>query len=155
MRFLIPLLVIAVSSCSSHSATTAPPKMSSTPPVATVASAIEAKAAFDSAEALTRMLERRWPVAAIQAYSELEKEYDPEVPDVANFDGFWKGTLYPGVDTGFDKIAWYATTLNGRVQQFTLGGWRGQYFAVLEVGSEETVQRPPNLSPGEIHQLWF
>ena len=120
-----------------------------------VASATEAKAAFDSPEALTQMLERRWPVAAIQAYADAGKRYDPKQQDVVRFEGFWKGILYPGLSTGFDKIAWYVTTHNGRAQRFTLGGWRGQDFLMFEVGSEVTVQRPPNLSPGQIEEFWY
>jgi hypothetical protein len=110
-------------------------------------SASEAKAAFDSPDALTKMLEQRWPVPAIKDFCISERRHDDRYQNLVAFGVVWEGRLHQNAASGFDKIAWYATTKDGRAEQFSLGVSRGADFWLLEIGSEQTVQRPPNFSP--------
>lgn len=112
-----------------------------------VLSSAEAKVAFDSPEALTRALERRWPLAAIRSYCIPERRHNPTFQDLVAFSPIWEGVLYPSVATGFDKIAWYASTKKGRADQYSLGVYRGKDFWLLEIGSEATLTAPAHYSP--------
>jgi hypothetical protein len=66
----------------------------------------------------------------------------------------WKGRLYPDKQTGFDKISWYATVRNGRVLEYSLEVYRGADCWLLEIGSPETVRKPPNVTP-DASEPWF
>jgi hypothetical protein len=94
------------------------------PSPAVVISAAEAKVAFDSADALTKALERRWPLSGIRISCISERRHNDASQNLVAFSPVWNGILYSGVATGFDKIAWYASTRNGRVDQYSLGASR-------------------------------
>src|SRR5919109_1237837 len=81
----------------------------------------EAKVAFDSPDALTKALERRWPLMAIHVYCIPERRHNNAFQNLVAYSPRWDGALYSGVDTGFEKIAWYATTKNRRADQYSLG----------------------------------
>ena len=110
-------------------------------------SVAEAKVAFDSSDALTKALERRWPLAAIQVYCIPERRHNNAYQNLVAYSPRWDGTLYSGVATGFDKIAWYSTTKNRRADEYSLGVYRGNDFWLLEIGDEQTLQTPPDYSP--------
>jgi hypothetical protein len=110
-------------------------------------SATTAKIAFDSPEGMTKMLEERWHLAAIREFCIPERRHDNSCQNLVAYGQVWRGNLYVNESTGFDQIAWYATTNHGRAEQFSLGVSRGQDFWLLEGGSEQTVQRAPNFSP--------
>ena len=112
-----------------------------------VLSAAEVKVAFDSSDGLTKALERRWPLAAIRTYCIPERRHNPAYQNLVAESPVWKGVLYSGESTGFDKIAWYATTRKGRVYEYSLGVNRRNDFWLLEIGDEQTLQAPPNYSP--------
>ena len=141
------LLVCLLVGCRAETAPTSPTTSRPTPPVAMGISASEAKTAFDSPQALTEMLEKRWPIAAIQEFCIPERRHDNRYQNLVALGVVWEGNLHQNASSGFDKIAWYATTQEGRSEKFSLGIWRGADFWVLEGGSEQTVQRPPNFSP--------
>jgi len=124
------------------------------PAVAVAVSAADAKIAFDSPDALTTMLERRWPVSAIQIYCIPERRHNNAYQNLVAFSPRWEGVLHSGVATGFDKIAWYASTMNGRADKYSLGVYRGEDYWLLEGGSEEGVQEPPEYSP-DPSKPWF
>ena len=117
-----------------------------------IVSAAEAKVAFDSADSLTKALERRWPLAAIRTYCIPERRHNDGSQNLVAFSPVWKGILYSGVATGFDRIAWYASTRNGRVDQYSLGAYRGNDFWLLEIGDENTLQSAPEYSPNPSNQ---
>ena len=117
-------------------------------PITPVAlSAAEAKVASDSASGLTQALERRWPLAAIRMFCIPERRHNPAYQNLVAESPVWKGVLYSGESTGFDKIAWYANVKKGRVDQYSLGVYRGKDFWLLDGGDEQTLQSPPNYSP--------
>jgi hypothetical protein len=148
-RYLVSILFVTclLSSCWKDSSLTVAPRANPTPLAPTAVSAADAKAGFDSSEALNKLLERRWPVTAIQAYCTPERRHNESYQNLVALGVVWKGTLHRDIETGFDKIAWYATTIDGRAQEFSLGVDRGKDFWLLEIGSEETMQEPPNFSP--------
>ena len=119
-----------------------------TPPLnLAVLSAAEVKVAFDSSDGLTKALERRWPLAAIRTYCIPERRHNPAYQNLVAESPVWKGVLYSGESTGFDKIAWYATTRKGRVYEYSLSVDRRNDSWLLEIGDEQTLQAPPNYSP--------
>src|SRR5262245_45360839 len=150
----ICVLICLVAGCAKHSETaqiaTASP--SATPMV--VLSAEEAKAAFDAPTALTKALERRWPLGAIRTYCIAERRHNPAYQNLVAFSPVWKGLLFSGQSTGFDKIAWYASTKEGRADQYSLGVFHGNDFWLLEIGDERTVQASPDYSP-DPNGKWF
>jgi hypothetical protein len=106
---------------------------------------------------MTKFLEQRWPLAAIQAFCIPERRHNNGYQNlVAGFDGpvVWHGSLYLGVATGFDKIAWYANTKDGRATKFSLGVERGKDFWLLEIGAEESMKKPPDYLP-DPNKPWF
>jgi hypothetical protein len=110
-------------------------------------SAAEAKTAFDSSAGLTTALERRWPLVAVRTYCIPERRHNPAYQNLVAESPVWKGVLYSGQSTGFDKITWYANTKMGRVKTYSLEVYRGNDFWSLEIGDENTLQRPPDYSP--------
>jgi hypothetical protein len=118
-----------------------------TPPMEVGLSASEAKKAFDSPQALTAMLEKRWPVAAIQQFCIPERRHDNGYQNLVAMGVVWEGKLYENVATGFDEIRWYATTVDGRADLYSLGVKRGSDFWLLEIESEKTVQLAPQFTP--------
>ncbi|HKP48171.1 MAG TPA: hypothetical protein VJT50_16340 [Pyrinomonadaceae bacterium] len=112
-----------------------------------ILSATEAKGALASPEALTKALERRWPIAAIQTYCIPERRHNNSFQNLVAYGMIWKGTLHAGVNTGFDKVSWYATTTEGHVQDYSLEAYRGTDFWLLEIGDEGTLQASPHYSP--------
>jgi hypothetical protein len=138
-----------LSGCHKDSSLPTPPAVPATP-TATPAPAIDAKTAFGSPEAMTTFLEQRWTLEAIKGFCILERRHNNRYQNlVAGADDpvVWHGSLYSGTATGFDKIAWYANTENGRATKFSLGVERGEDFWLLEIGSEESVKRRPAYLP--------
>ena len=120
-----------------------------------VASATEAKDAFSSPEALTKLLERRWPISAINTFCIPEwRHNDARQNLVADTKVVWKGTLHPNVKTGYDRIEWYATTEKGRAKQYSLNVSRGDDFWHLEGGDQQTVQHASKIAPNP-RNPWF
>jgi len=153
--FILSLLVSCLlSGCRKQSSHTVTPESSPTPPVASSIAAVDAKVGFDSPEALTKMLERRWPVAAIREFCIAERRHNDAYQNLVAYGVVWRGNLYQGVVTGFDKISWYATTKEGRADQYSLGAYRGKDYWLLEIGSEEGVEKPPQFSPDST-KPWF
>jgi hypothetical protein len=106
---------------------------------------------------MTTFLEQRWPLAAIKAFCVPERRHNNSYQNlVRGFDGsvVWEGTLHQSIPTGFDKIAWYANTKDGRATMFSLGVKRGEDFWQLEGGSEESVKTPPDYLP-DPEKPWF
>ena len=149
VRYFIFILLVSclLGGCRRQSSHPVTPESSPTPPVASSVSAVDAKAGFDSPEALTKLLERRWPVAAIQEFCIPERRHNDAYQNLVSYGVVWKGNLHQGVPTGFDKIAWYATTKEGRADQYSLEAYRGKDFWLLEIASEEGVEKPPQFSP--------
>ena len=111
-----------------------------------VASADEAKRAFDSVDALTKALERRWPVTAIQTFCIPARRHNNAFQNLVAFSR-WEGVLHAGIATGFDKVTWYASTNNGRADKYSIGVHRGTDFWLLEIGNEQTLQEFPHYEP--------
>jgi hypothetical protein len=149
MHYLISLILLGclLGGCRQHSSQTVTPKASPLAPVASAVSAADAKVGFDSPEGLTKLLERRWPIAAINEYCIPERRHNDAYQNLVAFGIVWKGEIHQGVATGFDKIDWYATTKNGRADQYSLGAHRGKDYWLIELGWEGGMQKPPDFSP--------
>ncbi len=123
----------------------------SAPPVSEpqpVISATEAKKALESKEELSRALERRWPVSAIKEFCTPERRHDPEWQNLVPDSGVeWEEDLYPNSETGFDKIFWYANVEHGRATMYSLNARRGHDTWLLEIGDEELIRKPPDVTP--------
>lgn len=120
-----------------------------------VASAADANMAFASQDALNLLLERRWPISAINTFCIPERRHNDSWQNlVTDTNVVWEGTLHPNEKTGFDRIYWYATTENGRAKEYSLNASRGEDGWNLEIGNEQTVQKPPKVSP-DPHKPWF
>ncbi len=118
-------------------------------------SAAEAKIAFGSPEGLTKLLERRWPISAIETFCIPERRHNEAYQNlVADTKVVWHGTLHANVKSQFDKIDWYATTENGQAKEYSLNVTRGHNGWHLEGGNEQTVQHPPKVAPNP-HEPWF
>jgi len=110
---------------------------------------------FDSPEGVTRLLEQRWSLADIRSFCIPARRPNPMSQNlVVDSPEVWKGRLYPDKQTGFDKISWYATVRNGRVLEYSLEVYRGADCWLLEIGSPETVRKPPNVTP-DASEPWF
>ena len=59
----------------------------------------------------------------------------------------WKGRLYQSEETGFDRIGWYANIEQGQVHLYSLEAQRGRSFWSLEIGSPESLRKPPMVAP--------
>jgi len=149
MHCLISLILLSclLGGCRQHTSQTITPKASPTLPVASAVSPAEAKVGFDSPQGLTKLLERRWPIAAIKEYCISERRHNNAYQNLVAYGVVWRGEIHQGVATGFDRIAWYATTRNGRAEQYSLGAYREKDFWLLEIGWEEGVQKSPDFSP--------
>lgn len=152
---LISFAICLVVGCSNHSQPAQIASATPTPITPVAISTVEARAAFDSSDGLTTALERRWPLAAIRTYCIPERRHNPGYQNLVADSPVWKGILYPGESTGFDKIAWYATTKKRRVSAYSLGVYRGNDFWLLEIGDEHTLQSPPNYSPDPIEDRFI
>ena len=115
----------------------------------------DATPGFDSPEGVTRLLEERWSLDDIRAFCIPERRHNPFYQNlVAIADEIWKGKLYMNEETGFDKIWWYATVNDGKLDAYSLGVSRGLDYWSLEGGSPETVHIPPNVTP-DPSDRWF
>jgi hypothetical protein len=156
MRHLISILFVlcVLGGCRSYSSRTLSPNATRPQSTPAAVSADDAKVAFDSPEALTKLLERRWPVAAIQTYCIPERRHNNAYQNLVAYSPRWEGILYRDTSTGFDRITWYASTKHGRADEYSLEAYRGKDFWLLEICSEESIQKPPNYSP-DPHEPWF
>jgi hypothetical protein len=144
---LISFALCLVVACGKHTQTVQIATATPTPITPVAVSAEEAKIAFNSSRGLTKALERRWPLAAIRVFCIPERRHNPAYQNLVAESPVWKGVLYSGESTGFDKIAWYANIKKGRVDQYSLGVYRGKDFWLLDGGDEQTLQSPPDYSP--------
>ena len=156
MRFLLTIIIstFLLNSCHQDAKPMAQSTATPTPLVARGVTPAEAKAAFDSAQALTSLREQRWPIAAIQGFCLPERRHNNRYQNLVAFAPRWEGTLHNDVATDFDKMFWYATVKDGRADQFSLGVRRGKDFWLLEGGDEHSLQRPPEFSPDSTKD-WF
>jgi len=107
-----------------------------------------AKPGFNSPEEVTALLEKRWPLEDIRKFAIPERRHNDGWQNlVADTPEIWAGRLYCDKTAGFDSIEWYATTENGRVKEYSLDAIRGKDFWLLEIGSQASVQKPPDIEP--------
>jgi hypothetical protein len=145
--FLGLLIMLLLAGCRTETVPQLPAQYSPTPPTPVGLMPGDAKKAFDSPEGLSAMLEKRWPLYAIQRFCIPDRRHDNMFQNLVAYGVVWEGTLYNGQQTGFEKIAWYATTKEGRADIYSLGATRGDDFWLLEINSEEYVKYPPHYEP--------
>jgi hypothetical protein len=111
-----------------------------------------AKPGFNSPEQVTALLEKRWPLDDIRKFAIPERRHNDEYQNlVPSGQQIWGGRLYCDQATGFDSIEWYANVKNGpsenSLREFSLGAIRGHDYWLLEMGSPDSVQKPPDIEP--------
>lgn len=97
---------------------------------------------WDSPEGVTALLEKRWPLAAIQAACTAQTANPDGQALVLDEEEAWKGRLYEDRQTGFGRISWYAAVRHGRVVTCFLSVYRGKDYWNLEGLGPDTVQIP-------------
>ena len=147
------ILVCVVVGCEKQSHRQAT-SITPTPTREPVASAAEAKVAVGSPDALTKALERRWPLSAIRTFCIPERRHNNGYQNLVAYSPRWDGVLYSGELTGFDEITWYASVKEGRADKYSLNVHRGNDYWLLEIGSESTLQAQPHYDP-DPGQRWF
>jgi hypothetical protein len=102
------------------------------------------KPAITSPASLTQILEKRWPLDAIKQFCIPERRTNPLIQNlVMDAEKTWKGTLYEGDKTKFDKISWYGTVRDEKLVEYSLKVQRGNNYWLLEIGSEEALAKAP------------
>jgi hypothetical protein len=92
-------------------------------------------------------LEQRWSLADIRTFCIPERRHNPAYQNLVAMNEVWKGRLYEGVDTGFDRIGWYANIEQGQIHLYSLEVQRGRSYWLLEIGSPESLRAPPRVAP--------
>jgi hypothetical protein len=107
-----------------------------------------AKPGFNSPEAVTALLEKRWSLADVRKFAIPERRHNNKYQNlVLDTPEAWAGRVYCDKATGFDSIEWYATVENGRATEYSLQAIRGKDFWLLEIGSPASVRKPPHVEP--------
>ena len=102
---------------------------------------------IESSEAMTRLLEQRWPPAAITTFCIPERRWRETYQNLVAHGEVWQGNLHVGVATGFDRIGWYGTVVQGRIKEYSLNVDRGRDHWVLEMGTLESLREPAIVAP--------
>ena len=115
-----------------------------------------------SPSALTAILEKRWPLPNIRTFCIPKRRHWNGCQNLVL--GFhrpgckrgeaWRGSLYQGIETGFDSIEWYGDACDGTAERYSLGVRRGHDFWLLEIQSIDRLNVPPVVAP-PTHQLCF
>ena len=115
-----------------------------------------------SPEELTAALERRWTIENIRSFCIPSRRHWNGCQNLVT--GFhkgpcqvaavWHGELFKGVETGFDRIAWYSDACDGVAETYSLGCTRGRDFWLLEIASPASFGTKPNVTPSP-KQLCF
>ena len=100
-----------------------------------------------SPEGFNRLLEKRWSLADIRTFCIPEQRHNPAWQNLVAMGEVWKGRLYDGMNTDFDRIGWYGNVENGQIDKYSLEVQRGRNFWLLEIGSPESLRAPPNIAP--------
>ena len=94
-----------------------------------------------TAQEVTQLLERRWSVKAIVDFCTPARRWNPINQNlVPDGDKLWKGSLYDGMQSSFDKIDWYAGVKKNEIE-YSLNAWRGNEHWCLEMGNEKTLRQ--------------
>lgn len=89
------------------------------------------------------LLEKRWPLEVIQQFCTSKNRWDRLNQNlVLDGERSWKGELYRGKKTGFDRIWWYAT-IEGKRIAYSLNVTRGDDAWNLEIGGNKSLRSPP------------
>ena len=106
--------------------------------------------------ALAAALERRWPLENIARFCSPERRWwpgcqnlvaSPMCTDSQEKGEVWKGDLFKGAETGFDRIWWYATVCGNRIQAYSLNAKRGEDNWGIEIGTLDTLTVQPQVEP--------
>jgi len=107
-----------------------------------------AKPGFNSREEFTAFLEKRWPLADVRKFAIPERRHNDAYQNLVPYTPeIWAGGLYCDKTTGFDSIEWYAGIEKGSVKEYSLNAIRGKDSWLLEIGSPDSTQNPPNVEP--------
>lgn len=111
---------------------------------------------FESPEGLTRMLEERWSLEDIHAFCIPERRHNfYKQLLVTTAPNWWEGELYRNAETGFDQISWWADVKDGRAFVYCLEVRRGEDNWALEIGTPESVLKPPVVTPDPSADRFF
>jgi hypothetical protein len=91
-------------------------------------------------------LEARWELGMIKAYCNSTPPTPTSVQNLVSLGETWHGTLYEGKASGFDRIWWYASTQNGKLEAYSLNAAKGSKYWNIETGNPQWLYLAPVLS---------
>jgi hypothetical protein len=96
-----------------------------------------------SAAQLKFALESRFQLRMIQAYCDVTAPTPESVQNLVALGESWHGVMYQGTNTGFDQIWWYASTVNGQFEAYSVNAKKGRKYWNIEIGTQETLHKAP------------
>ena len=110
--------------------------------------------------AFTAALERRWPRDSIVRFCSQGRRFWNgcqnlvAIPRCEQKGETWKADLFKGTETGFDRVWWYATVCDSKIELYSLNASRGNDHWVLEIGDLARLAIQPDVEPSP-KQLCF
>lgn len=143
LLFLVAILIAAA--C--HQT---PPPVSVSPPTP---SATPADIPLTSPAAFTAAIESRWPLATIGRFCSQGRRFWNgcqnlvAIPHCKQKGEIWEADLFKSAETGFDRVWWYATVCDNKIQTYSLNAQRGKDHWVIEIGDLARLAIPAEVEP--------
>ena len=97
-----------------------------------------------SADQLSAVLESRWRVESIFPACNIVGPFPEDGQNLVTIgQETWEGVLYKGKNIGFDRIWWYASLKNGKLDKYSLNVSKGRTLWVLEIGDQKRLAELP------------
>jgi hypothetical protein len=110
--------------------------------------------------AFTAAIERRWPRENIVRFcSQGRRHWNGcqnlvASPLCEQKGEVWEADLFKGSDTGFDRVWWYATVCDSKIQAYSLNARRGNDHWLIEIGDLATFAIQPEIEPSSKMQCF-
>ena len=92
---------------------------------------------------LNEALKARWPPDLIRAFCKSNPTTPSSFQNLVALGPTWEGVLYEGEKTGFDKVWWYASLVDGKLDEYSLNATKGRKNWIIELGKQQTLARQP------------
>jgi len=97
----------------------------------------------ETREQLDEALKKRWPPEMIRGLCNSTPPTPGSFQNLVALGPKWEGDMYAGEKTGFDRIWWYATLKDGKLDEYSLNATKGKKNWIVEMGTQRTLARPP------------